>query len=186
VQARQTDIPVLVKAGAVLPLQTMALVQDVAPDPLVLQVVLGCRHGPGLPCEGVGFVYEDDGERLAYETDREYRVARVAHNSRSSGTTITIEPRAEGSGYSGERASCAYQLELPVPGRGGGSSGVAPIVPAELTVDGKTAPKIPGVGDGRALGWYHATSTGLYEGALLAVETGPVSTEATITIVVRW
>ena len=36
VQAKQTDIPVLVKAGAVLPLKTMASVSDIAPDPLVL------------------------------------------------------------------------------------------------------------------------------------------------------
>ena len=109
VQAKQTDIPVLVKAGAVLPLKTMASVSDIAPDPLVLQV-LGCGSSASV-CDGAGSVYEDDGVSVGY-TQSEYRLARVTQNSSGTTTTVTITPRAEGGGYTGEPTRRAYQLEL--------------------------------------------------------------------------
>jgi alpha-glucosidase (family GH31 glycosyl hydrolase) len=75
-QAKQTDIPVLVKAGAVLPLKTMASVSDIAPDPLVLQVSrdagghlylhgsVAAAVGAGDPTQSPGALHRDGGRTL--------------------------------------------------------------------------------------------------------------------------
>ena len=45
-----------------------------------------------------------------YESE-EYRLMQVSHNSSAVATTVTVSPHVEGSGYSGEPTTRAYQLE---------------------------------------------------------------------------
>ena len=46
-----------------------------------------------------------------YESE-EYRLMQVTtHNSSAVATTVTVSPHVEGSGYSGEPTTRAYQLE---------------------------------------------------------------------------
>ena len=168
----ETDIPALVKAGAVLPLKTMASVSDIAPDPLVLQV-LGC--GSASECNGTGTVYEDDGWSLGYTTGA-YRLARVTHSSSAAATTVTIVPRAGGSGYRNEPATRAYQVELL-------TGATAPIAPKAVSVGGKPLRQIAS-SDGRAgaKGWWHGNATGLFGGALLVVGTGELSAADAVSV----
>ena len=172
VQAKQADIPVLVKAGAVLPLKTMASVSDITPDPLVLQV-LGC--GSASECNGTGTVYEDDGWSLGYTTGA-YRLARVTHSSSAAATTVTIVPRAGGSGYRNEPATRAYQVELL-------TGATSPIAPKAVSVGGKPLRQIaPTDGRAGAKGWWHGNATGLFGGALLVVGTGELSAADAVSV----
>jgi hypothetical protein len=58
-------------------------------------------------------VYEDDGVSNGYESG-EYRLMQVKHNSSGVATSVMISPHREGSGFSGEPTTRAYQLELMV------------------------------------------------------------------------
>jgi hypothetical protein len=144
----------------------MASVSDIAPDPLVLQV-LGCGSSASV-CDGAGSVYEDDGVSVGY-TQSEYRLARVTQNSSGTTTTVTITPRAEGGGYTGEPTRRAYQLEL--------LTGAMAPKTVSVSVDGKPLEQIaPADGRARARGWWHDNATGLFGGTLLVVGTGELST----------
>jgi hypothetical protein len=73
-----SEIPLLVSAGAVVPLKTMASVSALRPDPLVWAIFVPSSHDvqdtsiasrcSGTVCAGRGEVYEDDGETKQYET----------------------------------------------------------------------------------------------------------------------
>ena len=71
-----SEIPLLVSAGSVVPLKTMASVSALRPDPLVWAIFVPSSHVvedtstccSGTVCVGRGEVYEDDGETKQYET----------------------------------------------------------------------------------------------------------------------
>jgi hypothetical protein len=179
VQAKTVDIPVLVQAGAVLPLKTMASVSDMAPDPLVLQV-LGCGDSGSGVCEGAGSVYEDDGVSLGYKKGA-YRLMRVTHNSSATATAVTIVPHAGGSGYHGERTRRTFQLQMLV-------GGAQTTPPAAVTLNGKPVHKLlapPSGAGARVQGWWHGNATGPFEGTVLVVGTGELSTEDVVSVLVQ-
>ena len=79
----ETEIPLLVRAGAIIPMKTLDAAKDVAPDRLRLEVV----WAPG--ATGNSSVYEDSGEGLGYQTGEfcltHFAIAITGHN-----TTLAI------------------------------------------------------------------------------------------------
>ena len=95
----QEEIPVFVRAGAVIPLKTMEAVHELAPRVLVLQIVL---PGNGAAAAGNTTVYEDDGVSMEYQDAEAFRTMDVTQTSNSSCTDVTISPHSGGAGYAGE------------------------------------------------------------------------------------
>ena len=92
-----SEIPILVSAGAVIPLKTMASLAAVAPDPLVWAIFV-----PGdlqtTVAEGRGSVYEDDGSSKAYETEAGERLELEYRGDWAGEVDVTITPSTVGAG----------------------------------------------------------------------------------------
>ena len=61
VKASLSDVPLFVRAGSMIPMQTMVS-QATSPDPLVWAMMPICGDGG----TGSGSYYEDDGKTLSY------------------------------------------------------------------------------------------------------------------------
>ena len=154
----QDEIPVFVRAGAVIPLKTMEAVHEVAPRVLVLQVVL---PGDGAASAGNTTVYEDDGVSMRYQDSGAFRTMGVAQTSNSSCTNVQISPRSDGAGYAGELTQRSYNIEL---------LGKNPVRLPKVTVDNVAVPGLSApAAEGR--GWWRSTF-GPNQIATLVVGTG--------------
>ena len=111
-----SEIPMLVSAGAVVPLKTMASVSAARPDPLVWAIFVpssvGCSSSQTdldsddsasdsdsaaavCECAGTGEVYEDDGETRAYETNPGERLMLEYSGDWANTVVVKITPPSE-------------------------------------------------------------------------------------------
>ena len=141
----QEEIPVFVRAGAVIPLKTMEAVHDVAPAVLVLQVML--PPAPGATCAGNAAIHEDDGVSMGYQSTGSYRKMAVSHASNRSTTQVHFAPHSGGSGYAGEPTERFYNVEL---------LRQTPLRPSKVMVDGVALPAL-GAPDAKARGWWRSS-----------------------------
>ncbi|HKI45241.1 MAG TPA: TIM-barrel domain-containing protein [Balneolales bacterium] len=98
------EIPVYVKQGAVIPMQSTATIgkHEAAPDPLVLTVFPGASSTTRL--------YEDEGNTQSYKHDK-YAWTTIHHAEPDSKTlTLTIDP-AEGK-YDGMPSKRSYEVRI--------------------------------------------------------------------------
>ena len=84
-----SEVPILVKAGAVVPLKTMASVAESAPDPLVWAVFVP-DDGEQTIASGRGAAYEDDGESMAYEHEAGHTLELSYAGDWAATVTVTI------------------------------------------------------------------------------------------------
>lgn len=97
-----SEIPILVTAGNVVPLKTMASVSALRPDPLIWAIFVPSSNGPearssgssctGTVCKGKGEIYEDDGETKQYETSSGERVTLEYAGDWTKTVVATISP----------------------------------------------------------------------------------------------
>jgi hypothetical protein len=129
------EIPVYVKAGAIIPMQPpMSHTGEKRVDPLILTLFPGKGQGETR-------VYEDAGNSVGYQNG-EFAWTRVAYAGAYSDRTVEIFP-AEGS-YAGMPAARGYELRL---------EGTLP--PSSVRIDGEPVQRT----DGTAPGWsYDGTS----------------------------
>ena len=136
----QSEIPVFVRGGAIIPTKTMtdAVVPPVAPARLVL---LAFPSGP----EGLSTsanVYEDEGEGLVYQSGA-FRMLNVTQDARSNTTfVVTITPCAGGNGYAGEPTQRAFSVQFVTLMR---------VTPTSVTSNGVA---IPAANNGTSPGWW--------------------------------
>ena len=154
----QEEIPVFVRAGAVIPLKTMEAVHELAPRTLVLQVVLPDN---GAVCAGNTTVYEDDGVSMEYQDTGAFRTMYVAQTSNSSCTDVRIAPHSGGDGYTSELTERSYNIEL---------LRQAPVHLPKVTVDGVDVPALSAP-DLEGRGWWRS-SFGPNQVPTLVVGTG--------------
>lgn len=99
------ETPLLVRAGAVVPMKTMA-------DSGVLRaslLELVVAWAPG--AEGSGTCYEDDGSNMQYQRGS-YRSLVADFVSTPTSAVVTVVPRALGGGYEGEPDSREYAVRI--------------------------------------------------------------------------
>lgn len=118
------EIPVYVRAGAVVPMYPQVRRLDAVPDTVVLFVA----PGGGPPAGPAGTLYEDDGATNAYRGGA-FAVTTFAREAPAPGRLrITVSPR-EGT-FEGMSRTRAYVVELP-----------SRLPPASVTVNGKEYPR---------------------------------------------
>ncbi len=132
------QIPVYLKAGAIIPMQPPMLHTGEKPvDPLIVNV---WPMAPGAHSDYS--VYEDSGASVEYQNGV---FARTPVTAAQDGDTLRVEiGPAEGS-YNGMLLSRAYQVRLP-----------ADWPPASVTVNGKSVPQADSTGHG---GWSYEGNT---------------------------
>ena len=122
---RQSETPIFVKAGAIIPLRR-PLSEDgagdrnvvAAPDTLVFHVAAGV---PGTSV--ASFQYDDGGDGSEYGLQDAYRLTHIRHNTTGTGTaetspktsTIEVFARAEGLGFEGELENRSYEIRWRCP-----------------------------------------------------------------------
>jgi len=146
------DIPLFVRAGVVIPLQTAASVSSSYADPLMWTVFhMGADSGQGK-------IYEDDGESLGY-MNNQYGTTNVVYQDTPS--IIEVDISATFGSFTGKPDSRSHIVQV----RGFNT-------PSSVSVNGKTIPQGSGVP-----GWYVSNSYNLdiTLGALV-VSTGPLPT----------
>jgi len=154
------DIPLFVRAGAIIPLQTGASVVSSFADPIMWTLFPGATSGAGQ-------IYEDDGESLDY-IDNKFATTSAGYNSGTSSISVVIKPT--NGAFAGMPQSRSHIVQI----RGSGT-------PKSVTANGNTIP--PGTG---TPGWYVANTYGLdiTEGALV-ISIGQFSVGSSITVQVQ-
>ncbi len=153
------QIPIYVKAGAIVPMQPAMLYTGQKPvDPLILNV---WPLAPGTSSSYA--VYEDSGVSVEYQRGV---FARTPIKAAQSGDTLRVEIGPVEGSYPGMMKTRSYQLRLP-----------ADWPPAAVTVNGKTLPQAQ---PGQSNGWS-------FEGNTLTtvIPTPSFSTASRVTIEVR-
>jgi alpha-glucosidase (family GH31 glycosyl hydrolase) len=154
------DIPIFVRAGAVIPLQTAASVVSSYADPVMWTIFPGANSGKGQ-------LYEDDGESLDYMNNK-YATTSVTYSFLPSVINVVVSPTTGSS--TGIPSSRSHMVQV----RGYRNN------PSSVKVNGQTIPE----GSGTP-GWYISTSYNLdiTQGALV-ISTGkiPVNTPITVDI----
>jgi len=155
------DIPLFVRTGVVIPLQTAASVVSAFANPVMWTLFPGAITGQGK-------IYEDDGESLDYINNK-YATTNVAYTSTDSNMiSVTISPTS--GSFNGIPSSRSHIVQL----RGYINN------PSTVKVNGQSI--APGTG---TPGWYIAKSYTLdiTEGALV-VSTGnlPVNSQISVEI----
>ena len=141
----QQEIPVFVRAGAVIPMKTMEAVHDVAPAVLVLHVVLPLVSASSASYAGNTTIHEDDGTTMGYQSTGAFRTMDVAQTSNSSGTHVHIAPHSGGNGYAGEPTQRWYNIEV-----------LCAKEPSKVTVNGVAVPAGT-TADAKARGWWRSS-----------------------------
>jgi len=155
------DIPLFVRAGSIIPLQTGHSVVSPFADPIMWTVFPGATGGG---CQ----IYEDDGDSLDY-MDNKFATTSVTYTSGSSSISVNVKP--SNGGFAGMPQSRSHIVQI----RGFSST------PKSVTANGKNIP--PGMG---TPGWYVASQYGLdiTEGALV-ISIGQFSVTTPITVQVQ-
>jgi len=155
------DIPLFVRAGAVIALQTAASVVSPFADPVVWTLFPGATSG-------AGEIYEDDGDGLGY-MDSAFATTSVVYDSGPSMITVDVKP--SNGGYPGMPQMRSHVVQIR------GFSGT----PKAVTANGKMVPQ----GNGTP-GWYVANAYGLdiTEGALV-ISVGQFSVKSPVTVQVQ-
>jgi len=122
------DIPIFVRAGAVIPLQTSASVVSSFADPIMWTIFPGATSA-------FGQIYEDDGDSLDY-IDNKFASTAVSYVT--EGTTHTITIKGVSGSFSGMPQVRSHMVQV---------RGAVP--PTNVTVNGKAIPE--GMG---TPGWY--------------------------------
>jgi alpha-glucosidase (family GH31 glycosyl hydrolase) len=153
------EIPVYVRADAVIPMYPHPDRLGTTPDTLVLMVA------PGSKGAGSGLLYEDDGSTNAYRRG-EYATTRFTKETAGDGPVrVTVLPR-EGS-FSGMRARRSYVVDFP-----------STLPPSSVTVNGVQYPRSSDAAPGR---WTYDAS---FLGA--SVMTPPVGCGGKVVIELAW
>jgi len=156
------DIPLFVRPGAVIPLQTAASVVSSFADPIMWTIFTFAGGN-----SGSGHIYEDDGESLDYMNNK-YATTSVAYTLSPSTLTVNISPTS--GSFTGMPSSRSHIVQV----RGSHNH------PSSIKVNGQTIPS----GSGTP-GWYISTSYNLdiTLGALV-ISTGkfPVNTQISVEI----
>ncbi len=103
-----TEIPLLVKAGAIIPMKGMEAVHSIAPEQLILEAIW--VDGTN----GTSSVYEDAGDSLDYQTGA-YVLTDLSLNVGSTQTTLVVR---SGKGQSAESIGLPAQRRYEVRFRG--------------------------------------------------------------------
>jgi alpha-glucosidase (family GH31 glycosyl hydrolase) len=138
------DIPLFVKAGSLVPLQTMASVFGNFADPLLWTAWTGATTG-------TGSLYEDDGDALDYMKG-EYASTTASYTAAADGSSWTVVIAATSGSFAGMPATRNYGVQLRV---GGAYTSVT-----KSTCNGSPVPQVPGPSpDPTAAGWYFVNAT---------------------------
>jgi alpha-glucosidase (family GH31 glycosyl hydrolase) len=154
------DIPLFVRSGVVIPLQTAASVVSSFADPIMWTLFPGANSGSG-------HIYEDDGESLDYLNNK-YATTNVAYTSSPSTITVNISPTS--GSFTGMPTSRSHMVQV----RDYNNH------PSSVKVNGQTIPS----GSGTP-GWYISMSYNLdiTLGALvISTEKIPVNTQISVEI----
>jgi len=154
------DIPIFVRSGVVIPLQTAASVVSSFANPIMWTVFPGANSGRGQ-------IYEDDGNSLDYMSNR-YATTNVAYTVSISTIMVNISPTS--GSFSGMPTSRSHMVQI----RDYINN------PASVKVNGQTIP--PGTG---TPGWYisNTYTLDITQGALV-ISTGnlPVNSQISVEI----
>jgi hypothetical protein len=101
------ETPLLVRAGAVVPMKTLADAHNVAARALILAVTWA---GP-TDQSGSGRVYEDDGSSLAYQSNA-FSIATVTFVASDGMAKLQYTPGTAGQGYLGMPFERSYALRI--------------------------------------------------------------------------
>jgi len=167
------DIPLFVKAGNVIPLQSNQSVVANFADPVIWTLF----PAGGSVAGGAGHIVEDDGISLDYMTENGSAVTEVVYTGGPDlGSTVVVIGATRGSfvGMPGQRE---HIVQL----RGATTFHSAP--PTSVTVNGKSVPQ----GRGQVPGWWINDVYGLVvtEGALV-VNCGVFPVSASISVSVKF
>jgi len=154
------DIPLFVRAGAIIPLQTSASVVSSFADPVMWTLFPGASSGGGV-------IYEDDGNNLDYMDDK-HAITAVEYTMGSSSITVSIKPPV--GGFPGMPQSRSHVVQI----RGAKT-------PSSVNVNGHAVPAGTGIP-----GWYITNTSALdiTEGALV-ISTGQFSVQSTVIVLVQ-
>jgi alpha-glucosidase len=168
------DLPMYARAGAVIPMKTMASVATMTPvDPLVWVI-----FSAGGPLSGSGRLYEDDGVSLAYTSPlAAWATTEVDYLSSPAAGTTSITIGAMAGGFAGAPTSRGHVLQL----RGHTQP------PQSVTCNGVAVPK---AGPEVVPGWYvegaNATSPLLTPAGSLVVSLGSLPVAQPAVVVLNW
>jgi hypothetical protein len=135
------QIPVFVKAGAVIPMQPrMSHTGERPVDPLILNIFPGA--------DGSTHVYEDEGEKLGYKQNQ-FAWTAVHHSSSATGATKIAIDAVQGS-YPGMATQRGYEIRLP---------GTWP--PERVRWNGREVPRVDGKrsDEKTSPGWHYDGNT---------------------------
>jgi alpha-glucosidase (family GH31 glycosyl hydrolase) len=152
------EIPVYVRAGAVIPTRTMASAYHTIADPLVWMVAVA---GSG-EANGEGLVYEDDGESLAFSEG----VAAVTTLTYTTTTTTELHVQAEGGQ---DAAAVSKVLDVMVSAPNGTFTGMASERAQWVVLYGETTAPATASCDGKSLS---QTAVGVVPGWWIAEKSG--------------
>lgn len=178
------DIPLFAPAGAVLPMQTMASVQTVVADPLVLAV--WPPAGQPLRFSASSFsLYEDDGNSNEFETGAFTRTVLTANHTgsgaKTGGSTVLTVAAPTGAGFAGAPDARALVVHF---------RGLAKLAnPASLNVSLNGAQVLPGSAGCAAPCWYavaEAAHTVVLPAGAVVVEVGRRATGAPTVVGFGW
>ncbi len=130
------EMPLFVRAGAVIPMRPRGTVEDLLGDQIVYNVFPGAN--------GSGWVYEDDGESLGYQKG-DFFITNIQATHTDHATMIKITPGGEDCGASGNWTPVNSRAATVV------LHDVWP--PTGVTYDGE--PLDPGIANGTSPGWWY-------------------------------